>query len=150
VEPTIFITPSGNTQEKIHPKLFCVPYSSHSNFTELQRFVRAIMPFKLSFIVPYRVKGVITQRGPEVFLKSYVRKKPIEEYEEFKVQPKSSNDTTKEVTGIKMSKKRTVAEANLSILAHKGKKLKGATFINTEVVYSLPSPKKESKNKDKS
>jgi len=77
VEPTIFLVPSGIEQNKVHPKFFHVPYSSHCNYIELRTFVRAIMPFKLSFNIPYIKHGSITQRGPEIFLKKYVRNKRI-------------------------------------------------------------------------
>lgn len=140
-EPTIFILPSGNQHEKNHPKLFVVPYSSHSNYIELQTFVRAIMPFKLTFIVPYMTKGVPTQRGPEIFLKSYVRTKPMTETikrDEVKEETKVT-DQRKNLNDSKLIKKRRFQEANPSIFAHKGKRLKGATFVNSEAIYSLPS-----------
>lgn len=149
VEPTIFITPSGRPQGNTHPKMFFVPYSSHCNFTELQTFVRAVMPFKLSFIVPYVVNGVVTQRGPEVLLKSYVRKRSEVKCEELKVQPKVKEDVVEKVMKAKVIRKRSTNEANLITSIHKGKRLKGAKFINSEVIYSLPS-EKEATKQDKS
>eukprot|EP00826_Nyctotherus_ovalis_P060786 TRINITY_DN8568_c0_g1_i9.p3 TRINITY_DN8568_c0_g1~~TRINITY_DN8568_c0_g1_i9.p3 ORF type:complete len:158 (-),score=41.67 TRINITY_DN8568_c0_g1_i9:89-562(-) len=145
VEPTIFITPSGRPQGSTHSKMFFVPYSSHSNFIELQTFVRAIMPFKLSFVVPYVVNGVVTQRGPEVLLKSYVRKRSEAKHEELKAQPQTKEAVIKEMMKTKVTKKRSINEANLLANIHKGKRLKGATFVNSEVIYSLPSEKEATK-----
>jgi len=146
-EPTIFIVPSGNPSGQHHPKLFVIPYSSHSNYEELQKFVRAIMPFRLSFIVPYMNKGVCTMRGPAIFLKNYVRKKPYKkpeiQNEDKKEEYKIMQEFSKRNTDNKVGNKKRFVESNLQIYGHKGKRLKGATFVNSEAVYSLSLPEDE-------
>ncbi len=87
------------------------------------------MPFRLSFIVPYEKKGGgRSMRGPDVFLRSYVRrrsagdklKKPLPnpegEVEEFKEPMPRPNDTADVATN-----KRRFAEANPSGFVHQGK-----------------------------
>ncbi len=105
------------------------------------------MPFRLSFIVPYMQNGVCTMRGPNIFLKDYVRHKPDSGFvqssksspekdnqEEQKVakaegEKESGKDEYKEVMkqfaardpNNKMANKRRFAEANPTVFSHKGK-----------------------------
>ena len=55
-EPTIFIILTGwnNKYNKNLPFYFKVPYSSHSNYRELEKFVRAVCPRNLVFNVDDR------------------------------------------------------------------------------------------------
>jgi hypothetical protein len=54
--PTIFIILTGwnNKHNKNLPFYFKIPYSSHSNYRELEAFVKSIMPRNLIFNVPDR------------------------------------------------------------------------------------------------
>ena len=56
VEPTIFIILTGwnDKYNRNLPYYFKIPYSSHSNYRELERLVKAIMPKNLIFNVPER------------------------------------------------------------------------------------------------
>ena len=55
-EPTIFVILTGwnDKYNKNLPFYFKVPYSSHSNYRELERFVKAVNPGKLIFNVHER------------------------------------------------------------------------------------------------
>ena len=55
-EPTVFIVLTGwkDKYNKNVPFWFNAPYSSHSNFRELERFVKAICPRNLVFNVDDR------------------------------------------------------------------------------------------------
>jgi len=131
-EPTIFIVPSGNSHGVIHPKFFAVPYSSHSNYYELQAFVKAIMPYKLSFIVPYKVKDTITQKGPEIFLRSYVRQR-ISVKEESKVLSHIDLNS-QEVPKTKYIKQKRYANTPFK---HKAKRIKSTKDHTTKPNITL-------------
>lgn len=55
-EPTIFVILTGwnDKYNRNLPFYFKVPYSSHSNFRELERFVKAAMPQNIMFNVDDR------------------------------------------------------------------------------------------------
>ena len=55
-EPTIFVILTGwnDKYNKNLPFYFKVPYSSHSNYRELEKFVKAVNPGKLVFNVHER------------------------------------------------------------------------------------------------
>lgn len=55
-EPTVFIILTGwnDKYNRNLPYYFKIPYSSHSNYRELERFVKAMMPKNLVFNVPDR------------------------------------------------------------------------------------------------
>lgn len=56
------------------PFYFKVPYSSHSNYRELERFVRAVMPKNMVFNVPDRAMSKRRLEFQHHLINSYVRK----------------------------------------------------------------------------
>ena len=94
----------------------------------MKTFVKAVMPFRLSFIVPYMRRGECLMRGPNIFLNKYVRSKPLND-------PQASNPAAKEQkeehkamrrSGVrrslaKIANKRLFLQANVKALGHKRK-----------------------------
>ena len=75
-EPTIFVPLTGwnNKYNSNLPYYFKVPYSSHSNPKELERFVRAIQPRNIVFTVPNRESSRTRQEFQRYLINEYVEK----------------------------------------------------------------------------
>lgn len=76
MEPTIFIILTGwnDKYNRNLPYYFKIPYSSHSNYRELERFVKALMPRNLVFNVPERAVSEKRLNFQHHLIKNYVRR----------------------------------------------------------------------------
>lgn len=75
-EPTIFIILTGwnDKYNRNLPFYFKVPYSSHSNYRELEKFVRAVCPKNLIFNVDDRAITEKRLEFQQYLMKKYVRR----------------------------------------------------------------------------
>ena len=75
-EPTIFVILTGwnDKYNKNLPFYFKVPYSSHSNYRELEKFVKAVNPGKLIFNVHERNDTKKRQEFQSYLAREYEKK----------------------------------------------------------------------------
>lgn len=78
-EPTIFVILTGwnDKYNRNLPFYFKVPYSSHSNFREIERFVRAVKPRNLIYNVDDRAMTASRLKFQQYLLKKYCKKEEV-------------------------------------------------------------------------